>query len=462
MEDLQKGSGNGIDNMVQQCDVVTIAAAAAEAVEQGTSAAKAAAMISDPLVQNAHSNFSTFLAAEPRAATSQAVGSEAAATQSCAFEATVSETATSQSCALQAASQAAASQAAASLAAMATSQAAVTQSCALQAVFSEAATSQAAASQLAAASQAAAESRIRTVVPTIDLDADSTRVWETSKTESLRPKLSASLVSKTTKYSETSRTRSSEISKLSSSSKDLVTNPLYSPCPSDGDNVISSDSSSDDDELSDDDGIVVVAVKKKGDNAPLVVISDSSGSSDVSSSSSGDSDSDSDENKNRKKLKLATAASKTTGLTELEKSFGQDYRTRPQLLSATGRSSKKFYKASYGSEDSSSSSSVEIVEDGSNRMSLNINVASKSSSLTVGSAAESSFFETAEEETTATAVTLHKWTREMESYYNAAVRDYATADLESLTSGMDSRAEIWRVDRLVVFTFFKIISSAIF
>ncbi len=120
----------------------------------------------------------------------------------------------------------------------------------------------------------------------------------------------------------------------------LVANPCYAPITASS----SPDSSSD--ELSSDDGILVLSVTKRGDNAPTIVISDS--------------DDENDEGGD------ATPRAKKSKLTELEKSFGRDYRSRPTRTSGgdqlRAHSKKRFYKESYASEDScSSTSSVEIV-----------------------------------------------------------------------------------------------------
>jgi hypothetical protein len=56
-----------------------------------------------------------------------------------------------------------------------------------------------------------------------------------------------------------------------------------------------------------------------------------------------------------------------------------------------------------------------------------------------------------QEASSATAATTpHKWTQAMNSYYNGAVRGYATANLESLRRGMDAQPASWHVDRCVV------------
>jgi hypothetical protein len=48
----------------------------------------------------------------------------------------------------------------------------------------------------------------------------------------------------------------------------------------------------------------------------------------------------------------------------------------------------------------------------------------------------------------------------MDCYYNAAVRGYATADLDSLKRGMDEQAASWHVDRCaVVFFVYRIKKS---
>ena len=213
----------------------------------------------------------------------------------------------------------------------------------------------------------------------------------------------------------------------------LVANPLYIPSSSDH------SSSSSDDAMSDDDGIVVLGVKKKGDDAPMVVISDSDDDNDT------DDDGDSPAKVRRKR-----------NLTELEKTFGQDYRARPELshqprLQLAKPKKKSFYKESYASEEDScsSSSSVEIVEEEDHQLALNVRDSSSSySRLAIEDVDSEMIYEHEESELLSMSTTTpHKWTRAMESYYNAAVRSYTTADLDSLTSGMDQGAGSWRVDR---------------
>ena len=213
----------------------------------------------------------------------------------------------------------------------------------------------------------------------------------------------------------------------------LVANPLYIPSSSDH------SSSSSDDAMSDDDGIVVLGVKKKGDDAPMVVISDSDDDNDT------DNDGDSPAKVRRKR-----------NLTELEKTFGQDYRARPELshqprLQLAKPKKKSFYKESYASEEDScsSSSSVEIVEEEDHQLALNVRDSSSSySRLAIEDVDSEMIYEHEESELLSMSTTTpHKWTRAMESYYNAAVRSYTTADLDSLTSGMDQGAGSWRVDR---------------
>ncbi len=228
----------------------------------------------------------------------------------------------------------------------------------------------------------------------------------------------------------------------------LVANPLYTPVDSQQD-ISSGELSSE----AEDDGIVVLSCRKKGENPPTIVISDSDDEEE-----DGDGDSDDTECKSKPK--------KRSKMTELEKSFGLDYRARPKKKDIFNQlnfvpSRKSFYKASYDSEEDSScssSGSVQIVseeqkEEGEGMAeNISLNVVGHGSSsysrldLEDTDTARHLVLEEEVEEVGLEAITPQKWTRDMDRFYNNVVGSYVTADLTSLRSGMDHRAD-WHVDR---------------
>ncbi len=228
----------------------------------------------------------------------------------------------------------------------------------------------------------------------------------------------------------------------------LVANPLYTPVDSQQD--ISSGEA-------EDDGIVVLSCRKKGENPPTIVISDSD---DDEQDGNGDSDDTECKSKPKKRSKM----------TELEKSFGLDYRARPKKeapfnqLNLVIPSRKSFYKASYDSEEDSSCSSSgsvrivseeqEVGEGMEENISLNV-VGHGSSSysrldLEETDTARHLVLEEEVEEVGLEAITPQKWTRDMDRFYNSVVGSYVSADLTSLRSGMDHGAD-WHVDRYLYY-----------
>ncbi len=227
----------------------------------------------------------------------------------------------------------------------------------------------------------------------------------------------------------------------------LVANPLYTPVDSQQEDISSGELSSE----AEDDGIVVLSCRKKGENPPTIVISDSDDEEE-----DGDGDSDDTESKPKKRSKM----------TELEKSFGLDYRARPKKedpfnqLNLVIPSRKSLYKASYDSEEDSScssSGSVQIVSEGQEEgekiaENISLNVVGHGSSSYSRLDLEDTItgrhlmFEEEVEEVGLDAITPQKWTRDMDRFYNNVVGSYVTADLTSLRSGMDHRAD-WHVDR---------------
>ncbi len=238
------------------------------------------------------------------------------------------------------------------------------------------------------------------------------------------------------------------------SGTNLVANPLYTPSVDISSGELSSEA--------EDDGIIVLSCRKKGENPPTIVISDSDDDEQ-------DVDGDSDDTECKSKPK------KRSKMTELEKSFGLDYRTRPKKeapfsqLNLVIPSRKSFYKASCDSEEEdscSSSGSVQIVSEGqeegekiAENISLNV-VGHGSSSYSMLDLEETDtgrhlILEEEVEEVGLEAITPQKWTRDMDRFYNNVVGSYVTADLTSLRSGMDHRAD-WHVDRyydLPIFVF---------
>ncbi len=235
----------------------------------------------------------------------------------------------------------------------------------------------------------------------------------------------------------------------------LVANPLYTP-PVDSQQDISSGELSSEAE---DDGIVVLSCRKKGENPPTIVISDSD-----DDEQDGDGDSDDTECKSKPK--------KRSKMTELEKSFGLDYRARPKKeapfnqLNMVIPSRKSFYKASYDSEEDSScssSGSVQIVSEEQEEVgeegipeNISLNVVGHGSSsysrldLEDTDTARHLVLEEEVEEVGLEAITPQKWTRDMDRFYNNVVGSYVTADLTSLRSGMDHGAD-WHVDRYLYY-----------
>ncbi len=234
-----------------------------------------------------------------------------------------------------------------------------------------------------------------------------------------------------------------------------MVNPLYTPPVDSQQDISSGDLSSE----AEDDGIVVLSCRKKGENPPTIVISDSD-----DEEQDGDGDSDDTECKSKPK--------KRSKMTELEKSFGLDYRTRPKKEAPFSQlnfvpSRKSFYKASYDSEEDSScssSGSVQIVSEGqevgeeaiAENISLNVvgHGCSSYSRLELEETDTSRhlILEEEVEEVGLEAITPQKWTRDMDRFYNNIVGSYVTADLTSLRSGMDHCAD-WHVDRYLIYNF---------
>ncbi len=233
----------------------------------------------------------------------------------------------------------------------------------------------------------------------------------------------------------------------------LVANPLYTP-PVDSQQDISSGELSSEAE---DDGIVVLSCRKKGGNPPTIVISDS----------------DDDEQDGDSDTECKSKPKKRSKMTELEKSFGLDYRTRPKKEDPFSQlnfvpSRKSFYKASYDSEEDSSCSSSGSVQIVSEEQEVGEETIAENISLNVVGHGSSSYSRLELEETDTSrhlileeeveevgleAITPQKWTRDMDRFYNNIVGSYVTADLTSLRSGMDLRAD-WHVDRYNELHFF--------